>query len=55
MKYGCHNQPRSLKYFTQYGLLLAGFAVGVWIENVLSRDCRYDKRATDKKCAGCTK
>lgn len=55
MKYGCNNQPRSPGYFTQHGLVNTGLPVGVWIENVPSLDCKYDKRATDKKCAGCTK
>lgn len=55
MKYGCHNKERIQGYFTQHGLRNAGLKVGVWLNDVMSTPCKYDKRATDPKCEGCVK
>jgi hypothetical protein len=61
--YACHNRPdKSPPYLAQDGYgepFQDGF--GVWfkvakyveVPHVMSEDCRYDKRATDSKCAGC--
>jgi hypothetical protein len=61
--YACHNRPDiSPTYLAQDGYgepIQDGF--GVWfkgakyveVPHVMSEDCRYDKRATDSKCAGC--
>jgi hypothetical protein len=63
MHYGCHNRPdKSPTYLAQDGYgepFQDGF--GQWfkcakyveVPHIMSEDCRYDKRATDGKCAGC--
>jgi hypothetical protein len=59
----CHNRPdKSPTYLAQDGYC-EPFSVpsGEWfktakyveIPHVMSEDCRYDKRDTDSKCAGC--
>jgi prolyl-tRNA synthetase len=61
--YGCHNKPREPKtYLAQDGYgepCQDGF--GVWfkgakyveVPHVMSLDCRYDRAATDPRCAAC--
>jgi hypothetical protein len=61
-KYGCHNRPNnSPTYLAQdgYGESFQN-DFGIWksakytaVSHVMSTDCRYDKRSTDSKCAGC--
>jgi ribosomal protein L37AE/L43A len=61
--YGCHNRPdKSPTYLAQDGYCEPfQDPSGVWfkgtkyveVPHVMSEDCRYDKRATDSKCAGC--
>jgi hypothetical protein len=62
-QYGCHNRAdKSPTYLAQDGYFepcVDGF--GQWgkaakyveVPHIMSEDCRYDKRATDSKCAGC--
>ena len=59
-KYGCNNSERKdgyyapQRYFTKG--LIPSFTVGVvYIEDTSSKECRYDRRADDKKCEGCLK
>lgn len=59
-RYGCHNRARPAPgagYYAPARIPLgdAGrFAVGCrFIENVMSRECRYDMSLTDAACAGC--
>lgn len=47
MKYGCHSKPRLAGCFARLSFL--------WIKDVMSKECQYDKRATDAKCEGCGK
>jgi hypothetical protein len=63
-QYGCHNRTdKSPIYLAQdgYSVVDIGITGAVWtrtpqfteVPHVMSEDCRYDKRATDSKCAGC--
>lgn len=27
----------------------------IWIEDTMSKDCRYDKKSSDARCEGCRK
>jgi hypothetical protein len=62
--YGCHSRPRptpETSYVTQTGwsetvtsaLVPVRFPVYAEIKHSMSTDCRYDKKATDRQCAGC--
>jgi hypothetical protein len=57
--YACHNKPRSTApYAGQDGWFYGASGMTrqpriIQIPQVLSRDCKYDLRATDLQCAGC--
>lgn len=61
--YGCHDKPREIEpYFAQDGFHPAAdnldgtfyrAARFVQVPHVMSTDCRYDKAATDPRCASC--
>jgi len=61
--YGCWNKPSSEGYWARDGLVegkaktskgepVAAYRM-VWVENRMSRDCRYDKKKIDERCEGC--
>lgn len=55
---GCHNAPRKDGYFVhvrQYQPDGRYVIVQKFIHDVLSRECRYDFRASDPGCVGCGK
>lgn len=54
--YGCHNRTFEKVYFAPTRIYGYGgiFSYGVTrITHRLSTDCKYDKSATDPRCAGC--
>jgi len=62
MTYGCHNRPPLKDTIRVQTLVPAtpvygqapAYSIGFKdIPNVNSKDCRYDLRTTDPKCAGC--
>ncbi len=55
--YACHNTTRLQGYWAQEREATAfqPGSVWVWIDNRMSRECRYDMRDTDKRCEGCRK
>lgn len=58
--YGCYQTPRAAGYFAPDRLYLGVFYAPykeriTWIEDTTSRDCRYDRKETDKRCEGCGK
>lgn len=56
MKYGCHNKPREEGYWAKDGAIVKGpvmIQLAKYIKDTMSKDCRYDMKATDKKCYGC--
>lgn len=62
MTYGCHNKPRAEGYYVKTGQAVVGVesprVVVQYAEyhaDTSSRECRYDQRANDPKCAGCRK
>lgn len=57
-KYGCNNSDRMPAYFARN----RKYSEGGWfitelmkIKDTSSKECRYDRRADDKKCEGCRK
>jgi hypothetical protein len=59
VKYACHNVPGQHGYWarTMYHGDGKSSPTDGWtyIVNTMSKDCRYDQKETDPKCAGCKK
>lgn len=59
--YGCHNKPRSPGYWANDGLdAIDGdgrtrrvVQKQVFVDDVMSQECKFDLRAVDPGCAGC--
>lgn len=59
--YGCHNKPTVDGYWANDGLLIHEDGNGsritcykqVWVPNVMTRGCKYDRRHEDWSCRGC--
>ncbi len=58
--YGCYNKPTAETLWVKDGMIQANTSEGdiacyrmKEIPNRMSRDCRYDLRATDPRCRGC--
>lgn len=65
MRYGCHNSKREPGYYARSQTIVmddreqpAGLVLDQiveFVEDTLSKECRYDQRAADAKCVGCVK
>jgi hypothetical protein len=64
MTYGCHNTERMPAYYAANGTYIKSKhphemkeirTLAVMVLDRSSKECRYDKRAEDKRCAGCNK
>lgn len=54
--YGCHNRTIGAGYFVKvrvYSTDGTYIYADKFIPHVMSEDCRYDKKATDERCANC--
>lgn len=56
-RYGCHNRLRNGRmgyYVPERDITLSGVKyVATYIENAMSRDCRFDMSLVDPGCEGC--
>jgi len=56
-RYGCYNRLRngSMGYYVpERDITLSGVKyVATYVENTMSRDCRFDMSLTDQACEGC--
>ena len=55
---GCHNTERESGYWVRDGIVVKGhIAIQLmrYVKDEMSKECRYDGKATDKKCEGCLK
>ena len=53
--YGCHNRTIGAGYYVKVREYV-GYnyqMVDKWIPHTMSTDCRYDKKASDERCANC--
>ncbi len=61
MTYACHNTETHSGYWARDQFIPGDDARSkpidrfVWVHNRMSKDCRYDHKATDPKCEGCKK
>lgn len=63
--YACHNSPRHQGYYAKAGSVVMddknqeeGLVLDqlvMWVDDTLSKECRYDQRANDPRCQGCGK
>lgn len=61
--WGCANTPPADGYWAKDGMVLedrmdgekVAFYRMTWVQNRMSRECRYDKRDEDWRCRGCTR
>lgn len=55
--YGCHSKPRLNGYWAKdkEPTTYQPRDVWKWIENTMSRECRYDRQREDAKCEGCSR
>lgn len=60
--YGCHSKPHAEGYYVSDGVVVRGVDINIkervtiarYVIDHSSKLCRYDKRATDALCDGCS-